>query len=620
MPLPLLPEVHAIAVMLMTVFGLMLFAQSRIRLETSSLVIFVLLLLGFAVFPYQGVHGSVRAADLFSGFGHEALVAVCALMILGKGLETTAALRPVARVLAKLWRSAPAVSMLGTMLIAAMLSAVVNNTPIVVVMLPLLIGVTLKAGVAPSSVLMPFGLSTVIGGAMTTIGTSTNLLVVSVASDLGVGPLGMFDFMLPIGLVGLMGIAFLWLAGPRLMPARRAPINDEAARLYSAVLRVEDDSKIVGKSLAELRRLAGSEFRLLDVRRGKLLLARLPTLVFVPGDSLHVLDTPARLKDLEDLLGVSLHEMEGNEIAATDDESQEELATADVEINKQRLVEIVVMDGSRLAGSTIRRERFADEYGLFVLAIHRGSLQQEVRRSALADVPLLTGDVLLVQGNAQNITHLKSTPGGLLVLDSTLDLPDTTKAPLALATMVAVIAIAALGLLPIAVAAVLGVTLMLVTGCLSWKEAVKGLSTPVVMIIVSSLALGKALIATGAAAYIAGVFVALSSGLSPPMMLAGLMLLMAILTNVLSNNAAGIIGTPIAISVAQQLGLDPVPFVIAIIAGVNLSFATPMAYQTNLLVMHAGGYRFMDFVRIGTPLTILMWMGYALVIPRFFPF
>lgn len=620
MPLPLLPEVHAIAVMLMTLFALVLFAQSRIRLETSSLVIFVVLLLGFALFPYHGVHGSVQAADLFSGFGHEALVAVCALMILGKGLETTAALRPMARLLAKLWRSAPAVSLLGTMLMAAGLSAVVNNTPLVVVMLPLLVGVTLKAGVAPSSVLMPFGLSTVIGGAMTTIGTSTNLLVVSVASDLGVRPLGMFDFMLPIGLVGLVGIAFLWLIGPKLMPARRAPISDEAARLYSAVFRVEQDSKIAGKTLAHLRQLAGSEFRLLDVRRGKLLLARLPTLVFVAGDNLHVLDTPERLKDLEDLLGVSLHEMEGSVPAATEDESDEDAPVADVDANKQRLVEIVVMDGSRLAGSTIRRERFADEYGLFVLAIHRGSLQQEVRRSALADEPLLTGDVLLVQGSAQSIANLKSTPGGLLVLDSILDLPDTAKAPLALATMVAVIALAALGLLPIAVAAVLGVATMLVTGCLSWQEAVKGLSTPVVMIIVTSLALGKALIATGAAVYVAGVFVALSAGLAPPMMLAGLMLMMAILTNVLSNNAAGIIGTPIAISIAQQLGLDPVPFVVAIIAGVNLSFATPMAYQTNLLVMHAGGYRFMDFVRIGTPLTVLMLVGYAFVIPRFFPF
>jgi len=155
---------------------------------------------------------------------------------------------------------------------------------------------------------------------------------------------------------------------------------------------------------------------------------------------------------------------------------------------------------------------------------------------------------------------------------------------------------------------------------MSWGEAMQGLSVPVVMIVVTSLALGTALIATGGAQYVAQVFVALAGGLSPTMLLAALMLLMAVLTNVLSNNAAGIIGTPIAISIAAQLGLDPVPFVVAIIAGVNLSFATPMAYQTNLLVMHAGGYRFMDFVRVGLPLTLLMWVGYTLVIPRFFPF
>jgi di/tricarboxylate transporter len=616
--LPLLPDAHAIAAMLMTLFALVLFAQDRIKLETSSLMVFGMLLLGFALFPYQGRYGSVGPADLFSGFGHEALVAVCALMILGKGLETTAALRPMARLLARLWRTSPVVSMLGTMLMAAGLSAVVNNTPIVVIMLPLLVGVTMSAKVAPSSVLMPFGLSTVIGGAMTTIGTSTNLLVVSVASEMGIGTLGMFDFMAPMALVGIVGIAFLWLVGPRLLPTRSAPINDQAARLYSAVLRVEEESKIAGMSLAEVRKLAGSEFRLLDVQRGKLLLARLPTLSFIAGDSLHVVDTPTRLKDLEDLLGVSLHEMEDEEPEPVD---EEEASPADVaEANKQRLVEVVVMDGSRLAGSTIRHERFADEYGLYVLAIHRGTLQQEVRRSALADVKLMTGDVLLVQGSAQGIIQLKQSPGGLLVLDSTVDLPDTSKAPLALSTMVVVIALAALGVLPISVAAVLGVGAMLVTGCLSWKEAVSGLSTQVVMIIVTSLALGKALIATGAAAYVAGVFVGVSAGLPPPLLLGGLMLLMALLTNILSNNAAGIIGTPIAISIAQQLGLDPIPFVIAIIAGVNLSFATPMAYQTNLLVMHAGGYRFMDFVRIGVPLTLLMLIGYVMIIPRFFPF
>jgi di/tricarboxylate transporter len=392
-------------------------------------------------------------------------------------------------------------------------------------------------------------------------------------------------------------------------------LSDRSARLFSAVLHVEEDSKIAGMTLAEARQLTQGELRLLDVQRGSVMLARLPTLTFTPGDRLHVLDTPNRLKEFERVLGVSLHTLEEEEDRA---DAREPVAEGD-ESEKQRLVEIVVTQESALSNSTIRRERFADEYGLYVLAIHRGTLQHEVRRDALTDVELKPGDVLLAQGSAGHISQLKVAPTGLLVLDSIVDLPNADKALLALGIMAGVVALAATGLFPIAVSALAGVGAMLVTRCLSWAEAMRGLSVQVIMIIVTSLALGTALIATGGAEFIARAFVMLTTGLPPLAILAGLMLLMALLTNILSNNAAGIIGTPIAVSIATQLNLDPVPFVVAIVAGVNLSFATPMAYQTNLLVMHAGGYRFTDFVRLGLPLTLLMWIGYALVIPRFFP-
>ncbi len=624
--MPPAPDLHAIAAMLLTVVALALFAQDRLRIETSALFVFSALVLGLQLFPYQGTHGSLAVRDLFHGFGHEALIAVCALMILGKGLETTGALQPAARLLARLWRVAPGLSLLAAMLVAALLSAFVNNTPIVVMFLPLLVGVTLSAKQGPATVLMPFGLATVIGGTVTTIGTSTNLLVVSVARDLGVRPLGMFEFALPIVLVGSIGILYLWLIAPRLLPQRSSPIGDQSVRLFSAVFDVAQDSKIAGKTLAQIRELTDGELRLLDVHRGNVQLVRLPSLQIKPLDRLHVLDTPARLKALETELGVSLHERDAEPAdgprlkPGAKAEADDAPAVASDDDNKQRLVEIVVTEESKLKDSSIRRERFADEFALVVLAIHRGTLRPEVRREALADITLNAGDVLLAQGSSRAIEQLKSARRGLLVLDSVIDLPDRSKMPMALVIMAAVIASAASGALPIAVAALIGVGAMLATRCMSWTEAMQGLSIPVVMIIVTSLALGTALIATGGAQYVAQVFVALAGGLSPTMLLAALMLLMAVLTNVLSNNAAGIIGTPIAISIATQLGLDPVPFVVAIIAGVNLSFATPMAYQTNLLVMHAGGYRFMDFVRVGLPLTLLMWLGYTLVIPRFFPF
>jgi len=625
--MPALPDPHAIAIMALTLFALVLFAQDRIALETSSLIVFITLVAGFQVFPYENETGPLRASELFAGFGHEALVAVCALMVLGKGLESTGALQPVARVLARVWQTAPAVSLLFTMLVAAGLSAVVNNTPIVVMLLPILVGVTLSAKASPSGVLLPFGLATVIGGTVTTIGTSTNLLVVSVARDLGVRGFGVFDFALPLAMVGFTGILFLWLVAPRLLPARAALISDKSARLFSAVLYVEDDSKIAGKSLQEARKLAGGNLRLLDVQRGEggVLLARLPSLVFMSGDRLLVRDTPERLKELETLLGTPLHDQE-EESNEEREEKEEKAAEADGEAKpkneedaKQRLVEVVVTNDSPLNRSTVRRERFVDEYGLFVLAIHRGQFHEEIRRGELGDVVLSTGDVLLVQGSAGDIKRLKANQA-MLVLDSTVELPDTERAGLALGIMAAVVAAAATGLLPISVAALIGVAVMMATRCLTWKEAGKGLSAQVIMIVVTSLALGTALTRTGGTAYIAELFVALTAGMSPNAILGALMLLMAVLTNILSNNAAGIIGTPIAIGIAAKLGLAPEPFVIAIIAGVNLSFATPMAYQTNLLVLHAGGYRFADFVRVGVPLALLMWAGYLTVIPRFFPF
>jgi len=221
---------------------------------------------------------------------------------------------------------------------------------------------------------------------------------------------------------------------------------------------------------------------------------------------------------------------------------------------------------------------------------------------------------LLVQGHTENIAETKRA-GKLLVLDATADLPHTDKASTALFIMAGIVIFAALGLAPIAISAVCGVLLMLITGCLSWHHASKALSTQVILIVVASLALGSALLKTGGAEYLAQVFVAVTSGATPAVILSGLMLLMAIMTNIVSNNAAAVIGTPIAISIAQQLQVNPEPFVIAVLFGANMSYATPMAYKTNLLVMNAGGYTFMDFVRVGIPLTIIVWLGLSFLLP-----
>jgi di/tricarboxylate transporter len=314
-------------------------------------------------------------------------------------------------------------------------------------------------------------------------------------------------------------------------------------------------------------------------------------------------DTPDNLKELESALDAMLY------VGDTPVDEEHPLSG-----EGQQIAEIVVMQGSPLLGMTLRQLNFYDRYQLMVLAIHREGNSVETLREKIAQARLRIGDVLLVQGDQNTIGEIKRA-GELLVLDATADLPYTDKAVTALLIMAAIILVSAFGDVPIAISAVGGVLLMLVTRCLTWRHASMALSTQVILIVAASLAMGAALLKTGGAEYLAQVFVALTEGASPAVIVSGLMLLMAIMTNIVSNNAAAVIGTPIAISIAQQLQVDPEPFVIAVLFGANMSYATPMAYKTNLLVMHAGGYKFTDFVRVGVPLTIIVWLSLSLLLP-----
>jgi di/tricarboxylate transporter len=594
---PQVPDAHALAVMGLVMVALTLFARERIPIETSCLLILGALVVGFQLFPYERDGVAVRVEHFFLGFGHEALVTVCCLMVMGQAIETTGALKPVALALARCWKAYPAPSLLFTLVAAAAMSAFVNNTPIVVLLLPMLVGISLGSGVSGSSVLMPMGFATLIGGMATTIGTSTNLLVVGVAADLGMRRLEMFDFALPAVMAGAAGLVYLWLVAPRLLPDRAPPMKDTSPRVFEALLHVSEDSAANGKTLEEARKATGDAIRILSVERGDgLLVSRTPTVKLAPGDRLRVRDTPENLKEYERALGTGLHNV-GKEAHLVDEEHP--LSAED-----QQLAEIVVTENSLLQGRSLSELRFVERYSLVVLAIHRAG--PGAASGDLSEVRLRSGDVLLLQGAKERIAELKRA-GHLLVLDATVDLPHTTKAWLALAIMVLVIVFAALGVVPILVGSVAGVVVMLLTRCLNWEDVTAALSVQVIMIIVTSLALGLALMRTGGADYVAQLYVALVGGLPPAAVMSGLMAVMAVLTNVVSNNAAAVIGTPIAIGIARELGMPLEPFVLAVLFGANLSFATPMAYQTNLLIYSAGGYRFSDFVRAGVPLAVLMW-------------
>ena len=598
-----LPNSHALAVMILIIVALILFTREAIPLQTTSLVVLVTITVGFTLFPYEVDGRVLQPSDFFLGFGHKALVAVCGLMLVGQGLIRTGALEPVGRFLARLWRKGPAISLLFTILIAAVLSAFINNTPIVVLMLPILIGVAVRTNASTSGTLIPMGFASILGGMSTTIGTSTNLLVVNVAADMGMDEFSMFDFLGPAAIAGFFAVIYLWLIAPRMIPDRQPPMSGRVSRVYTAQIRLDNGSPVVGKALAEAIVRAGEGIRVETVQRGQgVFINPLPDVVLRAGDRITTSDTQTNLREFARLMGGTLFSGD-HAVDAAHPLSHE----------GQQIAEVVITPASRLSGVRIGDARLRSRYGLRLLAFNRFEESQERKSPGLDEMQLRSGDVLLVQSTPENLGELKET-ADFLVLDGSIQLPSTRKAPIALATILGVVALTASKVMPIEVSAVLGFLVLIVTGCLNWKDAMNALSSQVILIIVSSLAMGAALLKTGGADYLAKLFVYITFGAPPSIVLGGLMLMMGILTNIVSNNAAAVIGTPIAIGIAQRLGMPLEPFVLAVLFGANLSFVTPMAYQTNILLMNAGGYKFSDFVRVGLPLALGLWFILTLVL------
>ncbi|NRB71658.1 MAG: SLC13 family permease [Xanthomonadales bacterium] len=593
-----LPNLHALAVMVLIVVALVLFSREDIPLETTSLVVLVLLAVGFTIFPFEADGQRVVASDFFLGFGNRALVAVCALMIVGQGLVATGALEPVGRFLARMWKWGPLFCLLLTLLITATLSAFINNTPIVVMMLPILVGVAVRTGSSPASTLIPMGFASILGGMATTIGTSTNLLVVNVAADLGMDPFSMFDFVGPVLIGGGLAILYLWLVVPRLLPHREMPINRGISRVYTAQIRLDDNSPVIGKTLAEATMRSGENIKVESIERGKgVFINPLPDVSLRAGDRITTSDTQEQLREYARLLGGKLFSGD-----------KEVDASQPLSTGGTLIAELAITPVSRLKGVAIGEAKLQSRYGVRMLAYNRFDDLNERKSAGVEEERLRAGDVLLVQSTPEQLSALKSG-SDFLVLDGSVNLPHTRKAPIALLTIMGVVGLAAAKIMPIEISALLGCLVLLVSGCLTWKAAMSALSTQVIFIIVSSLAMGAALLKTGGADYLATVFVAITFGAPPTVVLMGLMLMMAVLTNVVSNNAAAVIGTPIAIGIAQRLGLPLEPFVLAVLFGANLSFVTPMAYQTNLLIMNAAGYKFGDFVKVGLPLAFMLWLA-----------
>ena len=602
-------HLHAYGVIAFTALAFFLFTRERIPIPVTSLFVVVALAVGFYLFPYSGAQGPIGVGQIFSAFGHEALVAICSLMILGRALMVTGALEPLARVMARLWAFNRVIAMLALLAVAMGLSMVVNDTPVVVILMPVVIGLALRAGGSASKMLMPMNFAVIIGGMATTIGTSTNLLIVSIANDLGVRPIGLFEFTPLVVGPAILALLYLWLVAPRLLRDSGGALAELAPRRFDAVLYINPRSAARGRTINSVRRLTGNRMQVLRVLRGERTVAAVEELEITEGDRLVVNDTSAYLKEYERSLGATLYD--ARRIGDLPPEHDPHQAP------EQQLVEVVVTEESPLHHRRLKDARFAERFGVVILAMYRPADESSLE-GEIPDRVLRSGDVLLVQGTPARVAALKSE-AGVLVLDGSLELPRTRKAPVAVLIMAGVIALAGFKVLPIAISSLLGVLLLIVTGCLKFEGLGRGISADVVLVVVASIALGRSLTLTGGADLIGSAFMSTAGSLSPQLVLASVMIFLGLLTNFVSNNAAAAIGTPIALSIAQQIGAPPEPFILAAIVGCNLSFATPMGYQTNILIMQPGGYVFRDFVRVGGPLVILMIVAFSFQLARAYP-
>jgi len=603
MELLALPNPHALTAMLMVLFALVMYASERIRYETTSLLVLTGLALGFHVFPFEKDGQSLQPYEIFLGFGNRGLVAVCALMVLGYGIERTGALEGVGRGLAYLWKRSRSMTILLTLVLTLALSSFINDTPVVIMMMPIIIGLAASSNEPPSRLLMPMGFAAILGGMMTTIGTSTNILVINVAADMGMEPFGIFDWT-PAALAGVfVGALYLWLVAPRLLPDREPFTPEQQIRVYTAQIHLSEKSPVVGGTLSAALGRVGFKLTVRSVRRDtNAVLSPLPDLILQPGDGIVVRDKQENLRAAASRLRGSL--MPGDERSQEDQRLQE---------GDEQLAEVAITPVSGLVGHPLSDARLERQHGVTLLAFRRFGDHEEQRVEDLRSKRLQAGDILLVQGTPENLARLGAS-ADLLGLDGTINLPRKRHAPMALIIMLSVVSVSALGWVPIEISALLGCLAMLLTGCLTWQEAGAALSRKVILIVAASLALGLALVRTGGSEYLASLFVYLSFGAPPSLVLLSLMLVMAGLTNIVSNNAAAVIGSPIAIGVSQQLGMPLEPFVLAVVFGANLSFGTPMAYQTHLLIMNVAGYRFSDFVRVGVPLLVIVWLVLGLVL------
>jgi di/tricarboxylate transporter len=583
-------------ILLVTIY---LLVTEKISVDLTAIGIMVVLVLTGILTPKESV----------MGLAHPAVITVGAMFVISKGMMRTGAVEFISRQVIRFSKGNLYVALALILITVAIASAFINNTPVVILFIPIVMTMCCEFGLSPSQFLIPISYASILAGTCTLIGTSTNIIVSDLSATSGYGALGMFELSLLGVPIAIIGILFLLIASPKLMPSLGNPtcqLQGTDHRRYLAELKIPRGSKLIGRDPLKAFYANYPNLDILELIRYSHIYHPARDEVEIAADDLILVKGT-----LNELVEIFNHE----DVELSQTEKGLSFGTGK---DDTIVVELIITPQSNLLGQRLLETRLMRDPDFHIIAIKRNELHFTERQ--IHDVRLKNGDMILAWCKGKKLDQMRSETDYIIVEDVYEEIVHKRKAWFAMTIFAGLVGTATAGLADIMICALTAAFLMVITGCIQMRDAYKALQGSVLLLIAGTIALGAAMEKTGVSQVYAEAFLSVLSGLSPHIVLGGILLMTSISTQILSNNATAVLIFPIAVSTALSLGVDPKPFIVSVCFGASACFATPIGYQTNLLVYGPGGYRFSDYLKMGIPLNALVLIMGVLFIPMIWPF